>query len=85
MENGVLKIGEKIEIDDNQKLQIMDIIQHKNKNYLLCINENKKTEPIIVEYKYENGDLMYRFERDKKTLLEIYSSIYKKSIKPYGI
>lgn len=79
-----LKVGGIVEIKDNQKLQIIDITSLRNKKYLLCVNIKKRTEPIIIEYKYENDELLYRIEKDKKTLLELYSSIYKNSLKPYG-
>ena len=64
---------------------IFQKIEKRNKSYALCVNEKKKSEPIIIEYKYDNGDLVYRIERDKKALLEVYYDVYKNSSKPYGM
>ncbi|MCR5186234.1 MAG: hypothetical protein K6D97_03865 [Clostridia bacterium] len=85
MENEVLKAGGIIEIKDNQRLRVIELIEKRKKNFALCVNENKKSEPIIIEYKYDNGELVYRVERDKKTLLEVYYDVYKNSSKPYGM
>lgn len=85
MGNDVLKAGGIIEIKDNQRLRVIELIEKRNKSYALCVNEKKKSEPIIIEYKYDNGDLVYRIERDKKALLEVYYDVYKNSSKPYGM
>ena len=44
-----------------------------------------KNPPSCYSSLYDNGDLVYRIERDKKALLEVYYDVYKNSSKPYGM
>ncbi len=74
-----IEIGGIIELQDNKKYQVVDLLEMRNKNYLLCASLEKPIKPIIVEYKYSNNELLYRLENDKKTLLEVYTRFYKNS------
>ena len=80
-EKNKIEVGGSIELNDGQKYQIIELLEIKNKHFLFCASLSKPIKPIIIEYKYEDNSILYREEKDKKTLLEVYSMVYKNSKK----
>ena len=76
-----IEIGGIVELQNNQKYQIVDLLDIKNRKYLLCASLSKPIKPVIIEYKYSGNEILYRLENDKKTLLEVYTKAYKNSKK----
>ncbi len=74
-----IKVGGVVELQNNQKYHIVDLLEIKNKKYILGASLSKPIKPVIIEYKYSDDGILYRLENDKKTLLEAYSKIYKNS------
>lgn len=70
-----VEIGNKITLFNGEEFRVVDILKHKNKDYMYLLNINDPDKSFIYEYRKIDDKVQVKKEKDEKIIEEVMNLI----------
>ena len=70
-----VEIGNKITLFNGEEFRVVDILKHKNKDYMYLLNINDPDKSFIYEYRKIDDKVKVKKEKDEKIIEEVMNLI----------